>query len=120
MGKLAVTVVAGFLAGAAVLGAVAVTRTVSLGSGRARTADTAIRARTRQLNRFEASLRRELARKPPALPPLPKAAPAPAAASAPPPVVYRRPAPIVVVRHLHRGDDGGGEAADSEGGGGGD
>jgi hypothetical protein len=118
MGKLTVTVVAALLAGAAILGAAAVTRTVSLGAGQTKTADAAIQTRVRQLDRFEASLRRQLGRKPPRLPAVPKptaaAAPVPAA---PPRVVYRRPAPIVIVRHTHHGDDGGESEAASGGGG---
>jgi hypothetical protein len=116
MGKLGIAIAAALIGAAAVLGAVAVTRTVSLGARAPRSADAAIRARAKQLNAFEASLRRERARKPPPLPALPKpvAMPTPAA----PRVVYSRPAPIVVVRHTHHGDDGGGEGADAEGRGG--
>ena len=122
MQKLHVTLVAGLLAGAAILGTFAATHTVSLGAAHTRASDTKALARTKQLNRFEASLHRALARKPPALPKVPSAAAG--GAQAPPVqprVVYRRPPAIVVVRHLHHGDDGGSrEAADSEGGGGGD
>ena len=122
MQKLHVTLVAGLLAGAAILGTFAATHTVSLGAAHTRAGDAKALARTKQLNRFEASLHRALARKPPALPTVPSAAAGGAQAPpAQPRVVYRRPPAIVVVRHLHHGDDGGSrEAADSEGGSGGD
>lgn len=115
MSKLTVTAIAILLAAAAMLGAAAVTRTMSLGAGRAKTADASIHTRIRQLDRFEAALRRRLAQKPPALPAVPKPVAAQAPAQAAPHVVYRRPAPIVVVRHLHHGDDGG-ESGASGGG----
>jgi hypothetical protein len=123
MQKLNVTLVALLLAGAAVLGAVAVTHTTHLGAAARQTNDAAFTARTKQLTAFAAKLRQELKAKPPALPPVPKAppavpaaAPAAAAAAQAPRVVYHRPPPIVHVVH-HHGDDGSGE---SEGGGGDD
>jgi hypothetical protein len=121
MKKLHITLVAGLLAAAAVLGTFAATHTVSLGAAHTRAGQTKVLARAKQLDRFEASLRRALARRPPALPTVPTATASGAEApSQQPRVVYRRPPAIVVVRHLHHGDDGGGrEAADSEGGGGG-
>jgi hypothetical protein len=107
MEKFRVTIVAGLMAAAAVLGLVAVTRTTALGSAHHQSADAAIAARIRQLDRFEAGLRHALGRKPPALPALPaKRTAAPAA----PRVVYRRPPAIVVVHHAHHGDDGFAEA----------
>ena len=118
MSRLKVTMVAGLLAGAAVLGAIAVTQTVSLGAANTRTSDTKLLARAKQLDRFEASLRKALAKTPPALPAIPKtAAAAQHAGQAPatgaqPRVIYQRPPAIVVVRHLHHGDDGSREAAD--------
>jgi hypothetical protein len=112
-----ITIVAALLAAAAVLGAVAMTHTVSLGAALARPSDAKLLARAKQLDRFEASLRRALARTPPALPKIPKAAAAAAqqagpSAPAAPRVVYQRPPAIVVVRHLHHGDDGSREAED--------
>ena len=107
MNRLHLTLVAALLAAAAVLGTVAATHTVSLG---ARTGTTGVVAKTRQLQRFEASLRRALAKRPPALP----------AAPAAPRVVYRRPPAIVVVHHTHQSDDGGETEAAGGGGGGGD
>jgi hypothetical protein len=118
MSRLKVTFVAGLLAGAAVLGAIAVTQTVSLGAASTRTSDTKLLARAKQLDRFEASLRKALAKTPPALPAIPKTAAAAQhagrapATGAQPRVIYRRPPAIVVVRHLHHGDDGSREAAD--------
>jgi hypothetical protein len=122
MHKFNVTLVALLLAGAAVLGAVAVVRTTHLGAAARQTNDAAFTARTRQLTAFAAKLRQELKAKPPALPRVPKAppaAPASAPAAAPvaqaPRIVYHRPPPVVHVIH-HHGDDGSGES----GGGGGD
>jgi hypothetical protein len=133
MKTLKLTIAGGLFAAAAVLGTIAVTRTVSLGPAHnTRASDATALARARKLNHFEASLQRALAKKPPALPPIPKTlvaaqhpAPVTAQQSAPvaaqqpaapqPRVVYRRPPPIVVVRHVHHGD--GGAASDGEGSG---
>jgi hypothetical protein len=112
MNKLHLTIVAGLLAGAAVLGAVAVSHTTSLGTAQRQSAETAVRARTKQLDRMQAALKRALAAKP-------KARPAATPAAAPAPrIVYHRPPPIVVVKHTHHGDDGSFENADGGGGGG--
>lgn len=108
MHKLNIFLVAALVAGAAVLGTYAALRTTSLGVAHRASADTTVRVRTKQLDRFAASLHKQLAQKTPALPAVPAR---PAAAPAPAPrVVYRRPAPIVVVRHTHHGDDGEHEA----------
>ena len=123
MNKTHLTLFALLVAGATVLGAVAVTRTTGLGRAARHTNDAAIAARTKQLGAYAAKLQKELKAKPPALPRLPKPKPVPAAApaaSAPQPaprVVYQRPPPVVTVIHRHHGDDGSGE---SDGGGGGD
>lgn len=120
MNRTHVAVVSVLVGVAAVLGAVAVIHTVSLGSRQRASSTASLRARAARLDRFEASLRRALARTPPPLPPVPN--PAPVSAVAPPAaapqarVVYRRPPPIVVVRHTHHGDDGF-EGRDGEGGG---
>jgi len=93
---------------------VAATRTAGLGAAsQAHSSDTTIAARQQRLNRVEASLRKALADRPPALPALPAA---PAAAA--PRVVYHRPAPIVVVTHRAGGEHEGYEAEGhgSEGG----
>jgi hypothetical protein len=123
MHKFNITLVALLLAGAAVLGAVAVARTTHLGAAARQTNDAAFVARTKQLTTFAAKLRQELKARPPALPRVPKAppvAPAPAApAAAPvsqaPRIVYHRPPPVVHVIHRHGGEGGG----ESDGGGGG-
>ncbi|MHB8470968.1 MAG: hypothetical protein ACYDCH_14610 [Gaiellaceae bacterium] len=125
MTKLNVALISGLLAVAAVLGTVAATRTVSLGAARRPSGAATVRARTLQLDRFQASLERALANKPPALPAVPSlpAPPPPAAATlaaatspttaAPAPqIVYRRPPPIVIVKHNAHADDG---AAENEG-----
>jgi hypothetical protein len=95
--------VALILAVSAGLGLAAATKTAGLRSATPTTVTSshAIAARSRKLDRLEASLRRALRDKPPALP----AARRPTAAPTPR-VVYRRPAPIVVIKHTHHGDDG--------------
>jgi hypothetical protein len=120
MHKLHITLVAGLLTAAAVLGTFAATHTISLGATHTRTTNANVLARAKQLSRFEASLHRALAKKPPALPAVPTT---PAVRQQPgtapqPRVIYRRPPAIVVVRHAHHGDDGG--SYEAEGGGGGD
>jgi hypothetical protein len=122
MNKVHITVVAGLLAGAAVLGTFAARHTVSLGAAHTKVSNANVLTRTKQLNRFEASLREALAKKPPALPAV---ATAPAAqqsgaGSAQPRVIYQRPPAIVVLRHTHHGDDGDDREAASGGDGGGD
>jgi len=116
MHKVNTLLIAGALAVAAVLGATAALRTTSLGRAHRASADAAVVARARQLDRFEAALRAQLRRHPPALPASPRAA----RAAPPPRVVYRRPPAIVVVRHTHHGDDGGGFESAEGGDGGGD
>ena len=121
MHKLHVTTVALLLAGAAVLGAVALARTTHLGSAARRTNDAAVTARTKQLDAYAAKLSMELKAKPPALPPVPKqapvAAPPPPTAPQAPRIVYHQPPPVVVTVHKHHGDDG---SDGGDGGGGGD
>jgi hypothetical protein len=119
MNKAHVILFALLVAGATILGAVALTRTTNLGRAARHTNDAAIAARTKQLATYAAKLEKELKAKPPALPPVPKPAPAPAPVSAPaqqqaPRIIYHRPPPVVTVIHRHHGDDG------SDGGGGGD
>ena len=121
MNKAHVTLFALLVAGATVLGAVALTRTTHLGRAARHTNDAAIAVRTKQLTAYAAKLQKELKAKPPALPRVPKAAPAAATAApvaqAAPRIVYHRPPPVVTVIHTHHhGDDG----SDSGGGGGGD
>jgi hypothetical protein len=123
MNKAYLTLFALLVAGATVLGAVAVTRTTNLGRAARHTNDAAIAARTKQLTAYAAKLQKQLKAKPPALPPVPKPKPAVAtAAAAPAPqtaprIIYHRPPPIRTIIHTHHhGDDGSGE---SDGGGGG-
>ena len=107
------------LALAAVVGGLAATRTAQLGAAAKAipvTTSAGIVQRSRQLDRTEAALRRALARKPPALPPLPSAAASNGARPAQR-VVYVRPAPIVHVIHRQGGGDDGGEVRDRGGGG---
>lgn len=117
MNKAHLTLFALLVAGATVLGAVAITRTTGLGRAAQHANDAAVTARTKQLAVYAAKLQKELKAKPPALPPVPKAAAAAAVPAAPagPTIVYHRPPPVVTVIHRHHhGDDG------PEGGGGGD
>jgi hypothetical protein len=121
MQKLHVTVIALFLAGAAVLGAVAIARTTGLGTAARQTKDAAVLARAHQLTLFAAKLQKELRARPPALPPMPKpqTAPVPAPAAAPaaaPRVIYHQPPPIVVTVRHRNGDD---DSHESDGGDGG-
>ena len=112
MNRFHVAFLSGFLALAAVFGTVAASHTVSLGAAHRTSVGKTVAARATQLDRFEATLQRALARKPPALPAVPKTAPTaqvvPAAApsAAPQRVIYQRPPPVVVVKHTHHGDDG--------------
>jgi hypothetical protein len=123
MNKAHVTLFALLVAGATVLGAVALTRTTHLGRAARYTNDAAIAARTKQLTAYAAKLQKQLKAKPPGLPRVPKPnPPAPVVAATSPPqstpkIIYNRPPPIVTVVHTHHGDDG---SHESEGGGGGD
>ncbi len=115
MNKSHVTLLALLFAGAAVLGAVAVTRTTHLGSAAQQANNAAFTAQTKQLTAYAAALRKQLKTKMPALPKLPKPSPSGAGSGAAgPTIVYHQPPPIVVTIHKHHGDDGGGD-----GGGGG-
>lgn len=113
MNKFHVTVVALLFAGAAVLGAVAVTRTTHLGSAAQQANNASVSARAKQLTAYAAKLQHELKAHPPALPALPKPAAAGAGTNVSAPrIVYHRPPTVVVTLHRHGGDDG------SDGGGG--
>ena len=124
MARWSILVVALSLAFSAAVGTLALTRTVHLGQAAAKPVSTSLVAkRTRQLNRFEASLRAQLRHKPPAVPKLP---PAPAATASPAPgaapavsqrVVYVRPAPIVIHKHRAGGESEGSDHGDGGGGG---
>ena len=91
---------------AAIAGVFALTSTVSLGSQAHATTDKQVAARTAQLDRYEASLQKALAQKPPRLPAVPKTAVSSSASVQSAPrvrVVYHRPPPIVV--HKSSGSD---------------
>jgi non-ribosomal peptide synthetase component E (peptide arylation enzyme) len=125
MNKAYVTIFAILVAGATVLGAVAVTRTTNLGRAARHTNDAAIVARTKQLTAYAAKLQKQLKAKPPALPPVPKATPSAATAGAAgsqstPRIIYNRPPPIVTVVHTHHHGDDGPESGGGGGGGGND
>ena len=114
-------------------GTVAATRTAGLGASSAQPtlSERQIVQRSRKLDAFEGSLRRSLAQRPPALPPVPRytaSSLAPVTASAPSPataaaaaaatqrIVYRRPAPIVVTTPRPGGEreEGEGREADDD------
>jgi hypothetical protein len=104
MNKTHAAIVALLLAVAAVLGVLAATRTVGIGSAAGPQAFSAtIAARAHRLDRVEAALRKALRDRPPALPPV---LATPGVSASAPAIVYRRPAPLVVVRHSGHHDDG--------------
>lgn len=115
MNKAHLTILAVLFAASAVLGAVAVTRTTHLGAASRAAEDKTVAAQTHQLATYAAALKKELQRKPPKLPVVPKA-PAQGSAPAAPRIVYQQPPPVVVTLH-HHGDDG---SEGGDGGGGGD
>jgi hypothetical protein len=89
---------------AVVAGSFAALRTTQLGAAAAPRVDAAQIARqNRALDRAEVALRKQLAARPPALPPAPLALP-PAPAGAPQRVIYVRAKPLVRVVPRH-GDD---------------
>lgn len=125
MNKAHRTLFALLVAGATVLGAIAVTRTTHLGRAARHTNDAAVAARTKQLDAYAAKLQKQLKAKPPVLPSVPKPRPAsdPAASPAPqqaPRIVYHQPPPVVTIVHRHHDDDGSGESDGGEGDGGDD
>lgn len=121
------TAIALLLGTAGVAGTLAATRTVHLGASSAQPKLTQrqIVQRSRQLDRFEASLKKSLAQRPPALPAVSStsasgaavASPQPLPAAAPVRVVYHRPAPIVIVKHRPGGGGESGDGYEAEGGG---
>jgi hypothetical protein len=92
---------------AAAAGVFALGRTLALGHEARAARDGTVAARAAQLDRYEASLRRALAQKPPPLPAVPAARQA-TPSQAPVRIVYHRPPAVVVTRH-RSGEDGGGE-----------
>ena len=91
---------------AASAGVFAVGKTVTLGADTRSTSDAQVARRTAQLDRYEASLRKALAQKPPALPAVPRTASQSSTlqSAVPAKVVYHRPPPIVVVKHRPGGE----------------
>lgn len=87
---------------AAIAGVFALGHTLALGQQAHVSRDRQIARRTAQLDRYEASLRKALRQKSPALPALSDAASSQAAA--PVRVVYHRPPPIVVTKHRQGGE----------------
>jgi hypothetical protein len=107
----------------AVIGTVALTRTLHLVQTSHKASNALIAKRTAQLATFEASLKAQLAKKPPPLPkkPSPTTVSAPATsaatATAAPQVRYVRPAPIIVHKHRAGGTEAeGADGGDGEGG----
>jgi hypothetical protein len=120
--RLAIVFVA-LLAVNAIVGTVALTRTIHLGQAQHTSSNALVTKRSAQLDRFEASLHAQLAKKPPALPKVPSgsASSGPtgsAAGAVAPRVRYVRPAPIVVTKHRTGGDheDDAASAGEREGG----
>jgi hypothetical protein len=99
---------------AAIFGVFAVSRTLSLGNHSRAATETQIVARTKQLARYEASLRQALARKPPA-PPSVASGNGAIPTAQPIRVVYHRPPPIVIHKHRAGGGDDGYEVAQGAG-----
>lgn len=100
---------------AAIAGVFALGHTIALGQQSRSVTAVQVARRTGQLNRYEASLRKALAQKPPKLPPVPTTSASSSRQSAAPVrVVYHRPPPLVVVTHRAGGEEGheGGEADD--------
>ena len=122
MSRRLAVVFAALLAVNAVVGTVALTRTVHLGQAAHASSSALVAKRTGQLDRFEASLHAQLAKKPPALPKLASGSAAggttvSAAAAVAPRVRYVRPAPIVVHKHRAGGEhEDEGFVSESEGG----
>lgn len=108
----------------AMIATVALTRTVHLGVASHEASSRLIATRTARLDKFEASLKAQLARKPPSLPKksphAPVSAPATSAAAAiAPQVRYVRPAPIIIHKHRAGGEsesEGSGAGAGEVGG----
>jgi hypothetical protein len=108
----------------AVIGTVALTRTVHLGVASHEASSRLIATRTARLDKFEASLKAQLAQKPPSLPkksPLTTAsAPATSATANAPRVRYVRPAPIIIHKHRAGGETESEDSAAGDGEVGGD
>ena len=103
-------------------GAVAVTHTVGVQkSAKAATASPRVIARQKaKLDRYEASLRTALKKKPPKLPALPVSQAQPSVAASAQRVVYVQPAPVIVTTHHSGGEADHESESESDGGGGND
>ena len=116
MNKLHTTVIAALLAGAVVLGGLAVLRTTGLGASAQQTNNAAVATKTQQLAAYQRSLEQALTAKTPALPKVPATGGSTVApAQAQQRVVYHRPPPIVVVKHTQHADDGSEAAGGGQG-----
>ncbi len=93
------------VAAVAITGVFAVGRVLTPGSQTHTSTNTQVARRARQLDRYEASLVKALAKRPPALPPIPVASSAGAQQAVAAPIVYRR-LPSIVVASGRRSDDG--------------
>ena len=91
---------------AAIAGVMALGNTLSLSRNTRTATDAQVARRTAQLDRYQASLRQALAKKPPALPAVPASGTVSSGltVAAPPRVVYHRPPPVVVVTHRTGGE----------------
>ena len=94
-----------FLGLALVAAAFAALRTTHLGARATAVTPAQIAAKNRQLDRYEAVLRREARKQPPSLPALPTAAAQAPVAAPPQQVIYRRPAALVRVVHWGHDDE---------------
>ena len=101
---------------AAIAGVFALGHTLSLGNQAHATTDNQVAQRTAQLNHYEASLRKALAHKPPALPTVPAAGSAPSSihSAVPVRVVFHRPPPVVVITHRAGGGETEFDGAESD------
>jgi hypothetical protein len=98
---------------AAVIGTLALGRTLGVGTSSGRASDALVAKRTKQLDAYAASLRRQLAAKPAAIP----TARIPARAKVRPErVVYVRPKPIVITKHRSGESEHEAEGGEHEGG----
>ena len=123
MSRTLAIVFAALLAVNAVVGTVALTRSIHLGQASHTSSNAIVAKRTGQLDRFEASLHAQLAKKPPPLPKVPPPGSASggttvsAAGAVAPRVQYVRPAPIIVHKHRAGGEHEVEVASAGEGGG---
>jgi len=111
MGRIRAAIIAFAVAAVAISGVFTVGRVLAPGSQKPAVTNAEVARRARQLDRYEASLVRALAKRPPALPPIPVASSAGAQQAVAAPVVYRR-LPSVVVAGARPTDDAGEQSDD--------